>query len=1238
MIQKIQKMIALAMLMLSMALGAQTIPDNVVKENTYTVTGTENIFATQSITLKPNTWIQAGSTFRAKIIKDPYIPLNLSNENYVLTRLFQIETTSTTVDENKDVIENITYLDGLGRAIQSIAIKQSPLQKDIISFMTYDGLGRQVKEYLPYGSTQNTGAIVADPLTPTENYYNTHYASDMDIANPNPYSEKTFENSPLNRVFEQAAPGDAWKKTGTNITGRGYSDGHTIKFDYESNNATDNVRIYNVTTSFANNTYTPVLQGGTNFYLVGELTKMVTKDENWTPADGLNHTTEEFTNGEGQVVLKRTYADVDLNSDGDFNDAGESQVEHDTYYVYDDFGNLSYVLPPKVDTTDGISGTELSELCYQYVYDVRNRLVEKKIPGKGWEAIVYDKLDRPVLTQDALMAVQNEWLFTKYDEFGRVAYTGMYTSANSRVALQTTLDSHATVNESQQNNAVTMQDGAQVYYTNAAFPNVSTLKLFTVNYYDSYADLPTGFVAPTEVYGESVTTNTQGLATVNKVRVLETNDWITTVTYYDDKARPIYVYSENDYLQTTDIVESQLDFVGKVLEAKATHQKTGKDDIVTIDKFTYDHAGRLLEQTQQANSQVAELIASNSYDELGQLVNKGVGNVVSSSTRLQTVDYKYNVRGWLTSINNDANSDNDLFNFSLYYNNPTGNGVALFNGNISQATWNTTNIDNSTKTYTYHYDALNRIIKGIDNTSNYNLAWVSYDKNGNISNLQRKGHDGTTVISGLMDDLTYAYDAGNKLLAVNDLGDGIHGFKDGVNSSSEYTYDVNGNMTRDDNKGITAISYNHLNLPTQVSIGSQNIDYVYDATGVKQRKTVQGITTDYAGNYIYENGDLQFFSHAEGYAKIDVISSAVEISYVYQYKDHLGNVRITYADSDDDGVISAQAEIIEESNYYPFGLKHKGYNNVVSSNGNSTAQKFGFGGKELNEELGLEWMDFGARNYDASLGRWMNLDPLAELLMTHSPYNYAFNNPIFFTDPTGMLPSGSQGFTDYYDDGNGNIIYDPNVRGPKDVPNGGTYIGQFYIDPYTGTYWDENGKPHQSDQTLDEVVVKGKARKKSKKHVCNKWTCGGVVSWGYGSESGGEKHGPRFEFGIENVPTGGTTKTNSTVEQILKSGVGKWGRWYKIGENADIDSNESTMENKVDEEAKNVSEEVKKFIVITTFPSGTISYSRVNTLTGAKKDSASERKNYRFMVIKHIDSVNLRPYLDSVLRVPKKLK
>jgi RHS repeat-associated protein len=124
--------------------------------------------------------------------------------------------------------------------------------------------------------------------------------------------------------------------------------------------------------------------------------------------------------------------------------------------------------------------------------------------------------------------------------------------------------------------------------------------------------------------------------------------------------------------------------------------------------------------------------------------------------------------------------------------------------------------------------------------------------------------------------------------------------------------------------------------------------------------------------------------------------------YVYQYKDHLGNVRLSYSDTDNNGVINANTEIISEKNYYPFGLTHSGYNNVISGNSNAAADKFGFGGKELQDELGLEWYDITARNYDPALGRWMNIDPLAEYFYDYTPYNYANNNPIFFKDPDGM--------------------------------------------------------------------------------------------------------------------------------------------------------------------------------------------------------------------------------------------
>src|SRR5690606_16893311 len=186
---------------------------------------------------------------------------------------------------------------------------------------------------------------------------------------------------------------------------------------------------------------------------------------------------------------------------------------------------------------------------------------------------------------------------------------------------------------------------------------------------------------------------------------------------------------------------------------------------------------------------------------------------------LQTVDYSYNIRGWLKQINNPANIGTDLFAFKIGYN--EGNNP-LYNGNISLTQWKTKNTDQSLKTYDYLYDPLNRITGATGGaSSNYDVSNITYDKNGNIMTLNRKGHTNVGATSfGDMDILSYNYDnsnIGNKLIKVTDTGNTTFGFKDGANTSIEYQYDGNGNMISDANKGIATITYNHLNLPTQVT-------------------------------------------------------------------------------------------------------------------------------------------------------------------------------------------------------------------------------------------------------------------------------------------------------------------------------------------------------------------------------------------------------------------------------------
>ena len=422
---------------------------------------------------------------------------------------------------------------------------------------------------------------------------------------------------------------------------------------------------------------------------------------------------------------------------------------------------------------------------------------------------------------------------------------------------------------------------------------------------------------------------------------------------------------------------------------------------------------------------------------------------VNISAPLQKVDYSYNIRGWMTGINDitdlKTSTENDLFAFKLSYNSvdnaPNSNFVPLYNGNISETYWRTQS-DNTKRKYSYEYDNLNRLENAVytkpdtslSATNSYNES-VQYDKNGNITALQRNGGFDDNTMDFQIDNLSYFYtnaNSPNQLMKVTDLSNDPSGFKDDSNGSNDisddYGYDDNGNLTKDENKGITQILYNHLNLPTSITLGTGTISYLYNAVGGKVQKIVKRnntgtskyspIITDYLDGFQYLNSVLSFFPTAEGYVSNTVLSTGSRYDYVYNYTDHLGNVRLSYG-TDTTGAL----KILEENHYYPFGMKHTNYN-VTMSYYNQTgclicpitepdlsgpAPVFGattrlpyqykFGGKELQDELGLNVYNFGARNYDPALGRWIVQDPLVHLSVT--PYGAFENNPVFWADPSG---------------------------------------------------------------------------------------------------------------------------------------------------------------------------------------------------------------------------------------------
>ena len=403
--------------------------------------------------------------------------------------------------------------------------------------------------------------------------------------------------------------------------------------------------------------------------------------------------------------------------------------------------------------------------------------------------------------------------------------------------------------------------------------------------------------------------------------------------------------------------------------------KTTREEVYT---YSYDYADRV-SKVEHTLGGTKITLADYTYDSFGRLSTKSLHG--SAANKLT---YAYNLRSWLTGITSTR------FTQNLYYN--TGVGTARYNGSISSMTWKSGN-ESTVRGYKFTYDGLDRMLNatygetaGISTNANrFSENVTGYDKNGNIKGLQRYGQLSSAAY-GMIDNLTLTLN-GNQLNRVDDAVtasayNGGFEFKNGANAADEYSYDANGNLTKDLNKGISGITYNFLNLPNAVTFSDgSTITYTYGADGTKLR-TVHKIgstttTTDYCGNVIYENGVQKLLLTEEGYITLS------DSKYHYYLKDHQGNNRV---------VISQSGTVEETSHYYPFG-------GVFASAGN--VQPYKYNGKELDTKKGLNWYDYGARHYDAVLGRFITVDALYDKHFKVSPYVYCGNEPVGRIDPDG---------------------------------------------------------------------------------------------------------------------------------------------------------------------------------------------------------------------------------------------
>jgi len=947
-------------------------------------------------------------------------------ENYVYTKTV---VTKSSDSLQKDTLRTVTYFDGLGRPKQNIAVYGAGSGKDLVTPITYDGFGRQVLDILPVPvQTTNrgyNGSVLNEAAA--NNYY-----SGQGLGT-NAYSEKILESSPLDRILQQYGAGSDWRTSSKKA-----------EFSYQAN-AAGEVKKYTATFNYT--TFESTLTLDSNPYPANTLYKNVAKDE-----DG--NTSIEYKNGQGQTLLVRKIL-VSSPSDEQYPGmAPDTSIYIDTYYVYNNYNQLAYVIPPLAVQAADTSHSTIENLCYQYKYDGKGRLVEKRLPGKDWEYMVYDRMDRLILSQDAGLRAQGKWMITKYDKFGRMLYTALI-AGGTRTGMQNQCKDLEII-ESRDTTGFT-KNGLTVYYTNNYFISSDTTML-SVNYYDTY---PSGTPFPNQnkIFNEPVLTDAyvngrsvKSLPVASFVKNISTDGWTKNYTFYDTKGRAVGTHSTN-HLGGSTIVHTKLDFTGLVTKTKTYHKRLGSNTPLVIEEnFVYDDQKRLIKHYHEVIGKTPkELLAENHYNEIGQLDWKKVGN------NIQQIDYAYNIRGWLTGINLDTNKNFDLarlFSYKIRYTDTQNSSLKRYNGNIGEIDW--TYGTTTSNRYDYTYDKLNRLKKadfksvngtGTSDSKFYNEE-LTYDINGNITNLKRYGKTSASLTAGtLVDNLDYTY-TGNMATAIADATSNTSGYK---GTGLPITYDTNGNMLTFADKGITQnIVYNHLNLPQQIVQNGNTTTYTYRADGVKVKKLFrinsQDVETEYLDGFVYttpysmiiqealtEDDDatreavsagqeeaigfaekaiggptpepavipaLSFFPTAEGFYDYE------NLKYIYQYKDHLGNVRLSYSKHPTTGAIVKE----DKNDYYPFGLNFIG-TTIGLYNPSTTYKNYKYNGKEL-QETGM--YDYGARFYMPDIGRWGVIDPLAEKTM--DVYSYVWNNPIKFIDPDGM--EGTSTHTDKF----GNVV------------------------------------------------------------------------------------------------------------------------------------------------------------------------------------------------------------------------
>lgn len=923
--------------------------------------------------------------------------------NHVISRNLRVATfDSTQASDFQKAQTRMELFNAFGLPWQTLLWRQSPAAFNTISqYTTRDATGRTARTYLPAPYASTALAPDNEPHDLIFNFYEQQ-----------PYTTNEYYGA-SDALKNTKGTGNSWltnnKKT-THIYGTAGS--FISKYTINSNN--------DITLSWTHLPFT--------------FTSTTTINEQ-------GNTVTEYKDKRGLTVQIRVKI--------------SSENYAVTNYIYDDLDRLRAVIQPEgfilgASIHSGSPAFHSYVFCYEY--DPRGRQIRKHIPGAGWTDLVYDRANRPVMEQNAHQKTLNKWKFRQYDVMNREVTAGETTKPVTRAAAQALFDAHTTPYET--------RTGAS--YNGASFP-ASLMPLATeavlTHYYDNYSFAPAAFAFEPSGAFHAQAPDVKGMHTgTKKTNLNNTARHYMEVNYYDELGREIQTRhtTVKSSGNTSDIItrNKEYNFAGEVIrERQNSPFSTGS--VATEQHNHYDHGARVTSIDYGINGADTVKIVVYAHDGISRLTQKKFmpnGTYLIGSTSdyiyrssspagsstvdaarkaviiepnttlmpnyvaqidtlpgwgipisgLQTIDYSWHIRGGLHGINLNATGNptpnllqGDLLSYKLDY-----ETAGQWSGNIGRQTWDHVQGIQlaGLRNYTFTYDGSDRlktaVYSGIG-TENYSLPGINYDKNGNILNLQRNGKTGSSEGSptfGLIDDLTYSY-SGNRLMRVEDAIGGEHevDFINRNTGSDDYEYYPNGALKKDLNEDILNITYNtFLNKEEEITLtGGRWIKYNYDGSGsLIKTEYSTGEYWEFSDKFVFKNGQPYQMAIPEGRAIFD----GGNWIYEFDYKDHLGNTRVSFKADGNRLVQTAK------SDFDPFLVPLK------TGQENSFQNRWEVQGKEKEMTFNLNRINFGARNYNPTIGRWDRNDNKAEKYLGLSPYNYALNNSLRYIDPDGNKP------------------------------------------------------------------------------------------------------------------------------------------------------------------------------------------------------------------------------------------